>query len=353
MLAAAPRIESLILPGEEPHGTPPLHRRPRGRRARDTRRSTGPPVRAAPRDARAGLRARAALPREVRRGGRSSGRSPVARGSRAVPVHHQGRPAGELSLRHVRRAAAKVVRIHASSGTTGRPTVVGYTQRDVETWADVMARSLRAAGACETDIIHVAFGYGLFTGGLGAHYGAERLGATVVPVSGGQTERQIQLIRDFSPTVLMATPSYALAIADEFERQGLDPRDATLRLGLFGAEPWTEGMRGEIEARFGDRRRRPLRASGGDRARRRGRVHRGEGCAARLGGPLLPGDHRPRNRPGAPGRRARRAGLHHADEGGAAGHPLPHARPDARSCRALPGRRCGAWRASRRGATTC
>ena len=144
----------------------------------------------------------------------------------------------------------KVVRIHASSGTTGRPTVVGYTQRDIDTWADVMARSLRAAGACETDIIHVAFGYGLFTGGLGAHYGAERLGATVVPVSGGQTERQVQLIRDFSPTVLMSTPSYALAIADEFERQGLDPRDTTLRLGLFGAEPWTEGMRLEIEARF-------------------------------------------------------------------------------------------------------
>ena len=144
----------------------------------------------------------------------------------------------------------KVVRIHASSGTTGRPTVVGYTQRDIDTWADVMARSLRAAGACETDIIHVAFGYGLFTGGLGAHYGAERLGATVVPVSGGQTERQVQLIRDFSPTVLMSTPSYALAIADEFERQGLDPRDTTLRLGLFGAEPWTEGMRHEIEARF-------------------------------------------------------------------------------------------------------
>jgi phenylacetate-CoA ligase len=144
----------------------------------------------------------------------------------------------------------KVVRIHASSGTTGRPTVVGYTQRDIDTWSEVMARSLRAAGACETDIVHIAFGYGLFTGGLGAHYGAERLGATVVPVSGGQTERQVQLIRDFAPTVLMSTPSYALALADEFERQGLDPRDTTLRLGLFGAEPWTEGMRREIELRF-------------------------------------------------------------------------------------------------------
>ena len=144
----------------------------------------------------------------------------------------------------------KVVRLHASSGTTGRPTVVGYTRRDIDTWAEVMARSLRAAGACEMDVVHVAFGYGLFTGGLGAHYGAERLGATVVPVSGGQTERQVQLIRDFGATVLMATPSYALAIADEFERQGFDPRDTTLRLGLFGAEPWTEGMRHELEARF-------------------------------------------------------------------------------------------------------
>jgi len=144
----------------------------------------------------------------------------------------------------------RVVRLHASSGTTGRPTVVGYTQRDIDTWADVIARCLRVAGACEADVIHVAFGYGLFTGGLGVHYGAERLGATVVPVSGGLTERQVQLIRDFGATVLMATPSYALAIADEFERQGLDPRDTALRLGLFGAEPWTEGIRREIERRF-------------------------------------------------------------------------------------------------------
>ena len=144
----------------------------------------------------------------------------------------------------------KVVRIHASSGTTGRPTVVGYTQRDIDTWAELMARSIRAAGGGSTDVVHVAFGYGLFTGGLGVHYGAERLGATVVPMSGGQTERQVQLILDLTPTILMATPSYALAIADEFERQRRDPRDTTLRLGLFGAEPWTEGMRREIEARF-------------------------------------------------------------------------------------------------------
>jgi len=144
----------------------------------------------------------------------------------------------------------KVVRIHASSGTTGRPTVVGYTRRDIDTWAELMARSIRAAGGGDTDVVHVAFGYGLFTGGLGVHYGAERLGATVVPMSGGQTERQVQLILDLTPTILMATPSYALAIADEFERQRRDPRDTTLRLGLFGAEPWTEGMRREIEARF-------------------------------------------------------------------------------------------------------
>jgi phenylacetate-CoA ligase len=144
----------------------------------------------------------------------------------------------------------KVVRLHASSGTTGRPTVVGYTQRDIDTWAELMARSIRAAGGCSADVVHVAFGYGLFTGGLGVHYGAERLGATVVPVSGGQTERQVQLILDLAPTILMATPSYALALADEFERQGRDPRATTLRLGLFGAEPWTDAMRREIEARF-------------------------------------------------------------------------------------------------------
>jgi phenylacetate-CoA ligase len=144
----------------------------------------------------------------------------------------------------------KVVRVHASSGTTGQPTVVGYTRRDIDTWAELMARSIRAAGGGDTDVVHVAFGYGLFTGGLGVHYGAERLGATVIPMSGGQTERQVQLVRELAPTILMATPSYALAIADEFERQGRDPRATTLRLGLFGAEPWTEGMRREIEARF-------------------------------------------------------------------------------------------------------
>ena len=142
-------------------------------------------------------------------------------------------------------------RIHASSGTTGKPTVVGYTKRDIETWSDVMARSIRAAGARPGDMVHVSYGYGLFTGGLGAHYGAERLGLTVVPFGGGQTERQVQLITDFRPDIIMVTPSYMLAIADEFERQGLDPVQSSLRLGIFGAEPWTNDMRQAIEKRMG------------------------------------------------------------------------------------------------------
>ncbi|HEY5931232.1 MAG TPA: phenylacetate--CoA ligase PaaK [Burkholderiales bacterium] len=145
----------------------------------------------------------------------------------------------------------EIVRVHASSGTTGKPTVVGYTRQDIDTWATVMARSLRVAGARSTDIVHVAYGYGLFTGGLGAHYGAEMLGATVIPVSGGMTERQVQLIRDFKPGIIMATPSYLLVIADEFVRQGLDPADTSLRVGIFGAEPWSESMRAELEKRFG------------------------------------------------------------------------------------------------------
>ena len=145
----------------------------------------------------------------------------------------------------------QVVRIHASSGTTGKPTVVGYTRADIATWSEVMARSIRAAGGRAGDIVHVAYGYGLFTGGLGAHYGAEHLGCTVVPMSGGQTARQVQLITDFRPDIITVTPSYMLAIADEFERQGLDPRRCSLRIGMFGAEPWTAAMRHEIEARCG------------------------------------------------------------------------------------------------------
>jgi phenylacetate-CoA ligase len=145
----------------------------------------------------------------------------------------------------------QIVRVHASSGTTGKPTVVGYTREDIDTWSSVMARSIRAAGGRSTDKIHVAYGYGLFTGGLGAHYGAEMLGATVIPVSGGMTERQVQLIRDFEPDIIMCTPSYMLVIADEFARQGADLAASSLRVGIFGAEPWTESMRAEIERRAG------------------------------------------------------------------------------------------------------
>jgi phenylacetate-CoA ligase len=145
----------------------------------------------------------------------------------------------------------QIARVHASSGTTGRATVVGYTRADLETWATVMARSIRAAGGRPGHILHNAYGYGLFTGGMGAHYGAEKLGCTVVPVSGGMTERQVTLIRDFRPDIIMVTPSYMLAIIDEMEKQGLDPAQCSLRYGIFGAEPWTNEMRAEMEARAG------------------------------------------------------------------------------------------------------
>jgi phenylacetate-CoA ligase len=141
----------------------------------------------------------------------------------------------------------QVSRVHASSGTTGKPTVVGYTARDIDTWANLVARSIRAAGGRPGDMIHIAYGYGLFTGGLGAHYGAERAGCTVVPMSGGQTEKQVQLIQDFRPEIIMVTPSYMQVIIEEFVRQGLDPRASSLRVGIFGAEPWTEAMRNEIQ----------------------------------------------------------------------------------------------------------
>lgn len=145
----------------------------------------------------------------------------------------------------------QVARIHASSGTTGKPTVVGYTLQDIEHWANLVARSIRAAGARPGDIVHVAYGYGLFTGGLGAHYGAERAGCTVIPMSGGQTEKQVQLIRDFRPDIIMVTPSYMQVIIEEFQRQGLDARESSLKVGIFGAEPWTEAMRREIEHKGG------------------------------------------------------------------------------------------------------
>ncbi|MYN30586.1 phenylacetate--CoA ligase PaaK [Duganella levis] len=145
----------------------------------------------------------------------------------------------------------RVVRVHASSGTTGKPTVVGYTQNDIDTWANVVARSIRAAGGRRGDMVHISYGYGLFTGGLGAHYGAERLGCTVVPMSGGQTEKQVQLIQDFKPSIIMVTPSYMLNIIEEFQRQGLDPAASSLKVGIFGAEPWTDAMRAEIQQRAG------------------------------------------------------------------------------------------------------
>ena len=145
----------------------------------------------------------------------------------------------------------RIARIHASSGTTGKPTVVGYTLKDVDVWADLVARSIRAAGGRAGDRVHIAYGYGLFTGGLGAHYGAEKLGCTVIPMSGGQTEKQVQLITDFEPDIIMVTPSYMQVIVEEMRRQGLDPTASSLRVGIFGAEPWTEAMRRDIEASAG------------------------------------------------------------------------------------------------------
>ncbi|SPS00511.1 phenylacetate--CoA ligase PaaK [Cupriavidus taiwanensis] len=145
----------------------------------------------------------------------------------------------------------QVARVHASSGTTGKPTVVGYTAKDIDTWASVVARSIRAAGGRAGDLVHVSYGYGLFTGGLGAHYGAEKAGCTVIPMSGGQTEKQVQLIREFQPNIIMVTPSYMLNLIEEMERQGMDPSESSLKVGIFGAEPWTDAMRAEIEARAG------------------------------------------------------------------------------------------------------
>ena len=144
----------------------------------------------------------------------------------------------------------QIRRVHASSGTTGKPTVVGYTEADISTWADLVARSMRASGTRPGDMVHIAYGYGLFTGGLGAHYGAERLGCTVVPVSGGMTERQVTLITDFKPSTIMVTPSYMLNILEQFQKMGLDPRESSLDVGIFGAEPWTNAMRAEIEQAF-------------------------------------------------------------------------------------------------------
>ena len=222
-----------------------------------------------------------------------------------------------------------VVRVHASSGTTGKPTVVGYTQNDIDTWAGIVARSIRAAGGTKKDIIHVTHGYGLFTGGLGVHYGAERVGCTVVPISGGQTERQVQLIQDFKPTMIVGTPSYVLTIVDEFERQGLDPAQSSLQRGMFGAEPWGEEMRRELETRLG--------IAAMDLYGLSEVIGPGVACECleSRDGPTIWEDHfypeiiDPATRQGAARWRAGRTGIHLADQGSAAHRPLPHARPDA------------------------
>src|ERR1700694_1968458 len=203
------------------------------------------PAAAAALDAPARVRQRAALPQEVRCRGRKAGGLPLARRPGEVSLHPETYPCGSFAV-----PMDRIVRIHASSGTTGKPTVVGYTAKDIDTWTSVMARSIRAAGARPGDKVHVAYGYGLFTGGLGAHYGAERLGLAVIPLGGGMTERQVQLITDFKPDIIMVTPSYMLAIADEMEKQGLDPAQSSLRVGIFGAEPWTNEMRANIEKRL-------------------------------------------------------------------------------------------------------
>ena len=190
----------------------------------------------------------------------------------------------------------EIVRVHASSGTTGKPTVVGYSKRDIDTWSDLMARSIRASGGRRGMIVHVAYGYGLFTGGLGAHYGSERLGCVTVPVSGGMTERQVQLITDFKPDIIMVTPSYMLAISTSSASKASTRARSSLKVGIFGAEPWTNAMRSEIEQAFDMHAVDIYGLSRGDGPRRRQRVRGDQGRPAHLGGPLLSGDHRPRDR---------------------------------------------------------
>ena len=227
----------------------------------------------------------------------------------------------------------QVVRVHASSGTTGRATVVGYTRDDIEVWATVMARSIRAAGGRPGHIIHNAYGYGLFTGGLGAHYGAEKLGCTVVPVSGGMTERQVTLIRDFRPDIIMVTPSYMLAIIDEMERQGHDPAASLAAVRHLRRRAVDERDAGRDGGPGRPRRHRHLRPVRGDRPGRGAGVRGDQGRPAHLGGPLLPRGDRPAHRGGAARRRGGRARLHLADQAGHAGHPLPDPRPDPPAAR--------------------
>ncbi len=255
-----------------------------------------------------GLRRRAALPPRVRRRRGAPGRLPQLADLARFPftVKADLRDNYPFGLFAVPRE--QVARIHASSGTTGKPVVVGYTAADLAMWAGVVARSLYAAGARPGMTLHNAYGYGLFTGGLGIHAGAERLGCTVVPVGGGMTERQVQLITDFRPEVITVTPSYMLALLDEFARQGLDPRASSLKIGIFGAEPWTNAMRAEIEARVRHRRGGHLRPVGGGRPGRGAGMRRDQGRAAHLGGPFLPRGDRPADRRRA-ARRARSGEL--------------------------------------------
>ncbi len=246
---------------------------------------------------------------------------------------------------------AQVRRIHASSGTTGQPTVVGYTGRDLDTWADVVARSLRAAGVRPGWTVHVAYGYGLFTGGLGVHYGAERMGCTVVPVSGGQTARQVRLITDFRPDVICVTPSYMLALLDEFDRQGLDARESSLKVGVFGAEPWTQDLRHEVEERAGLH---AVDIYGLSEVMGPGVASE---CVETKDGLHVWEDHfypevvDPVTGAVLPDGAGGRAGLHVPDQGGDAGGALPHPRPHQAAARARRGR-CAALRGSPGAPTT-
>ena len=250
------------------------------------------------------------------------------------PFTDQGGPARQLSVRHVRGADPS--RSCAPTPPPAPPASRPWwaTPRAISTrWADVVARSIRASGGRPGMRVHVSYGYGLFTGGLGAHYGAERLGCMTIPVSGGMTERQVQLICDFEPDIIMVTPSYMLAILDEFRKQGLDPRKTSLKVGIFGAEPWTQRHAQGDRAGVRHARRRHLRSVRGDGPGRRQRVRGDQGRTAHLGGPFLSGDHRSGQRQGAARRREGRAGVHHTDQGGHAGDPLSHARPDAPAAR--------------------
>ena len=246
----------------------------------------------------------------------------------------------------------QVARIHASSGTTGRPTVVGYTKGDLERWASLVARSLRASGIRPGMKVHNAYGYGLFTGGLGAHAGIEALGATVIPMSGGQTARQVQLIRDFEPDAILCTPSYLLTIADAMVKEGIDPRSTSLKVAVLGAEPWTERDAARARAAPRHRRARHLRAQRGDGPGRRQRVPRDEGRPPHLGGPLPARDHRRRHRRAPARRRDGRAGLHLAHEGGASRSSATAPATSRACCPARPARACAASRRSPAATTT-